>query len=72
MGCATRHPNCWKAGRAHFDEVETLFVSDAVARINALRAGEIDVMNKVDLVQGGDKLGHGGPSALLGHLWTPR
>jgi peptide/nickel transport system substrate-binding protein len=44
-----RNPNYWKEGRAHFDEVETLFIGDVVARTNALRTGEIDAMNKVDL-----------------------
>lgn len=44
-----RNPNYWKEGRAHFDEVETLFVPDAAARTNALIAGEIDAMNKADL-----------------------
>jgi len=44
-----RNPNYWKEGRAHFDEVETLFVADVTARTNALIAGEIDAMNKADL-----------------------
>lgn len=44
-----RNANYWKAGHAHFDEVETLFIADVAARTNALRTGEIDVMNKVDL-----------------------
>ena len=33
-----RNPNYWKEGRAHFDEVETLFVADAAARTTALIA----------------------------------
>lgn len=44
-----RNPNYWKQDRAFFDEVETLFIADVVARTNALRSGEIDAMNKVDL-----------------------
>ncbi len=44
-----RNPNYWKEGRAHFDEVETLFVADAAARANALNSGEIEAMNAVDL-----------------------
>lgn len=44
-----RNANYWKEGRAHFDEVETLFIADVVARTNALRSGEIDAMNKADL-----------------------
>ena len=46
---AVRNPNYWKEGRAHFDEVETLSIQDANARSNALRTGQIDFMNSVDL-----------------------
>lgn len=46
---ATRNPNYFKSDRAHFDEVETLVMNDDSARTNALRAGAIDVMNRVDL-----------------------
>lgn len=44
-----RQPNYWKAGRAHFDEVEILYVSDGTARQNALVTGEVDVIDRVDL-----------------------
>ena len=44
-----RHPNYWKEGRAHFDEVETLQIADPNARLNALRTGSVDCMNNVDL-----------------------
>jgi peptide/nickel transport system substrate-binding protein len=44
-----RNPNYWKEGRAHFDEVETLFIADVAARTSALQTGEIHVMNNVDL-----------------------
>ncbi len=44
----TRNPNYWKTGRAHFDEVETIFISDVLARTNALRTGEIHAMSKTD------------------------
>ncbi|MGH6930883.1 MAG: ABC transporter substrate-binding protein, partial [Dongiaceae bacterium] len=44
-----RNPNYWKDGRAHFDEVETLFIGDVNARTTALITGEIDAMNKADL-----------------------
>lgn len=44
-----RNPNYWKEGRAHFDEVETIGISDVVARTNALKTGQIDVMNRCDL-----------------------
>ncbi len=44
-----RNPNYWKAGRAHFDEVELLSIVDSVARSNALMTGEIHVMDRCDL-----------------------
>ncbi len=44
-----RSPNFWKEGKAHFDEVETIGISDVNARTNALVTGEIDVMNRADL-----------------------
>ena len=44
-----RNPNFWKEGKAHFDEVETIGISDVNARTNALATGEIDVMNRADL-----------------------
>jgi peptide/nickel transport system substrate-binding protein len=46
---AKRNPNYWKEGRAHFDEVQALFIPDASARVNALNLGEIEAMNRVDL-----------------------
>lgn len=46
---ATRNPNYFKSDRAHFEEVETLVMNDDSARTNGLRAGVIDVMNRVDL-----------------------
>ncbi|WP_219929160.1 ABC transporter substrate-binding protein [Albidovulum aquaemixtae] len=45
---ATRHPNYWKADHANFDEVETIAIEDATARVTALQTGSIDVMNSVD------------------------
>ena len=44
-----RNPNYWKQGLAHFDEVETLGISDVNARTNALTTGQIDVMNRCEL-----------------------
>ncbi len=43
-----RNPNYWKEGRAHFDEVETLSIQDLNARINALKSGQVDVINRCD------------------------
>jgi len=45
----TRNPNYWKEGRAHFDEVETLAISDTNARTNALKTGQIHYMDRVEL-----------------------
>ncbi len=45
----TRNPNYWKEGRAHFDEVETIGMNDVVARTNALRTGQVDVISRCDL-----------------------
>jgi len=39
-----RNPNYWKAGRAHFDSVETLFISDTGARENGLMSDELDLI----------------------------
>ena len=39
-----RNPNYWKAGRAHFDSIETLFISDTGARENGLMSDELDLI----------------------------
>jgi peptide/nickel transport system substrate-binding protein len=46
---AKRNPNYWKAGRAHFDEIETLSIVDTNARTNALKTGQINYMDRVEL-----------------------
>ncbi len=46
---ATRNPNYWKEGRAHIDEVETLSIADTNARTNALKTGQIDLMDRPEL-----------------------
>ena len=46
---AVRNPNYWKQGRAHFDEILTLSIVDTNARTNALKSGQIDVMDRPDL-----------------------
>ena len=46
----TRFENYWKQpARAHFDEVEIISIVDVAARTNALKTGEIDAMDRVDL-----------------------
>ena len=46
---AKKNPNYWKAGRAHFDEVETIGIADVTARATALNTGRIDAMNRFEL-----------------------
>ncbi|MCA8967624.1 MAG: ABC transporter substrate-binding protein, partial [Planctomycetes bacterium] len=46
---ATRNPNYWKSGRAHFDAIETVGINDVVARTTALQTGEVDVINRCEL-----------------------
>ena len=45
---STRNPNYWKAGRAHFDEVETIGIADGNSRTNALKTAAIDLMNRCE------------------------
>jgi peptide/nickel transport system substrate-binding protein len=45
---ATRNPNYWKSGRAHFDEVELIAISDMNARTVALKAGDVDIINRAE------------------------
>ncbi|MGF1446001.1 MAG: ABC transporter substrate-binding protein [Pikeienuella sp.] len=44
-----RRDDYWKEGRAHFDELEILYVADAAARQSALATDKIDLMSRVDL-----------------------
>lgn len=44
-----RNPDAWKTGRAHLDSAEILYIADTTARMNALMAGEIQVINRADL-----------------------
>jgi peptide/nickel transport system substrate-binding protein len=43
-----RNPNYWKEGRAHFDKVETLHIADVNARTNALKTGQIHLMERCE------------------------
>ena len=52
----SRNVNYWKSGRAHFDSVETLFISDTTARENGLVTGELDVITSPNLSTA-DRLG---------------
>ena len=44
-----RNPNYFKAGRAHFDEIELIVIADVTARTTALQTGAIDAMNRCEL-----------------------
>jgi len=46
---AVRNPNYFKSDRAWFDEVEIIGIADVNARTNALKTGQIDVMNRCEL-----------------------
>ena len=43
-----RNPDYFKAGRAHFDEIEHLVILDTAARQNALTTGAVDVIDAIE------------------------
>jgi peptide/nickel transport system substrate-binding protein len=45
---AVRNENYWKPGRPYLDEIEYVGISDEVARVNALLAGELDLIAQVN------------------------
>lgn len=45
---AKRNPNYWKAGRAHFDAINILAISDPQSRTVALKSGKVDYISRVD------------------------
>ncbi|MER9202339.1 ABC transporter substrate-binding protein [Mesorhizobium sp. M0933] len=47
MAKLKRNQNYWKADRAHFEAVEIVGINDPTARLNALRAGQVDVASRV-------------------------
>lgn len=48
-GCLVeKNPNYWKSGLPYIDEVETFSIPDNVARVNALLAGDIHLMDTLD------------------------
>jgi len=49
MAFVVRNPNYFKPDRAWFDEVETIGIADVNARTNALKTGQIDLMNRCEL-----------------------
>jgi peptide/nickel transport system substrate-binding protein len=45
---AVRNDNYWKPGRPYLDEIEYVGISDETARVNALLAGELDLIVQVN------------------------
>lgn len=45
---AVRNDNYWKPGRPYLDEIEYAGISDETARVNALLAGELDLIAQVN------------------------
>ena len=43
----TRNPNYWRDG-PNFDSMEITAITDPIARVNALIAGDVDLINNVD------------------------
>jgi peptide/nickel transport system substrate-binding protein len=46
-----RNPNYWEEGRPYVDEWEDISIDDNAARLNALLAGEIDMMSQLPFAQ---------------------
>jgi peptide/nickel transport system substrate-binding protein len=47
----TRNPNYWEEGKPYVDEWEDISIDDNAARLNALLAGEIDMMSQLPFAQ---------------------
>ncbi len=43
-----RHPNYFKSGRPYFDTVEIIGIADTSARTNALKTGQVDIINRCE------------------------
>lgn len=48
VGTFVRHPNYWKPDQPYIDEIETFGITDNGARVNALVAGEVDMIVQLD------------------------
>lgn len=44
---ATRNANYWRPGRPYLDEIELVGIGDEAARINALLAGDLDLIGQI-------------------------
>jgi len=43
-----KNPDYFKEGRGHLDAAEITVINDSTARFNALKSGQIDIINRVD------------------------
>ena len=43
-----KNPDFWKEGRGHLDAAEISVISDWAARFDALKSGQVDIINRVD------------------------
>jgi peptide/nickel transport system substrate-binding protein len=43
-----RNDNYWKSGQPYLDQIELVSISDSAARVNALLAGDVHLINSVD------------------------
>ena len=50
-----RNPNYWEEGKPYVDEWEDISIDDNAARLNALLAGEIDMMSQLPFAQAKDQ-----------------
>ena len=48
-----RNPNYWDPNAGFVEAAEVLFIADVAARMNALRTGRVDVINRVDAKSAG-------------------
>ncbi len=53
----TRNPNYWDEGKPYVDEWEDISIDDDAARLNALLAGEIDMMSQIPFAQAKEHAG---------------
>jgi peptide/nickel transport system substrate-binding protein len=47
----TRNPNYWEEGKPYVDEWEDISITDNAARLNALLAGEVDMISQIPFAQ---------------------
>lgn len=72
-----RNPNYWEEGKPYVDEWEDISIDDNAARLNALLAGEIDMMSQLPFAQAKDQQQRGEIQVLAAerptgasHPWT--